>query len=300
MTLSATTRHGSPVIGLPGRAALELRHKPAHGQPSSRPDIGLVQLDNDAWHLLGASSRGVQHSLRGEPRQDGFGVVEVDDTVYAVVCDGVGEFPRSHEAADHVVHTLLTALVERRDVDTAVKQANADLQVMAEDGCGPLATTLLVAATRVLGIGWLSLDLAWIGDPYAWTLLDGTWTLLNPQPPRESVFFSSATIALPMAEPSLQRVSVSVRADAVFYMTDGVGQPLDDIDEVREALASWWTAQPNVYEFASQVGFARKSHMDDRTVVGLWPVHSEAADLDGEVADEAEVVKPKALEEAGA
>jgi hypothetical protein len=27
---------------------------------------------------------------------------------------------------------------------------------------------------------------------------------------------------------------------------------------------------PDPYTFAAQVGFARKSHIDDRTVVGIW------------------------------
>jgi hypothetical protein len=44
--------------------------------------------------------------------------------------------------------------------------------------------------------------------------------------------------------------------------------------EVRDTLASWWRSPPDVLTFAAQVGFARKSHIDDRTVVGIW--------LDGE------------------
>ena len=33
---------------------------------------------------------------------------------------------------------------------------------------------------------------------------------------------------------------------------------------------------PDPFTFAAQVGFARKSHMDDRTVVGIWPSPGEA------------------------
>jgi hypothetical protein len=54
-------------------------------------------------------------------------------------------------------------------------------------------------------------------------------------------------------------------------MTDGVGNPLAWSAEVRDTLARWWTRPPDPLGFAAQVGFARKSHIDDRTVVGIWP-----------------------------
>jgi len=53
-------------------------------------------------------------------------------------------------------------------------------------------------------------------------------------------------------------------------MTDGVGVPLELAAEVRDTLAQWWASPPDVFTFARQVGFARKTHMDDRTVVGIW------------------------------
>jgi hypothetical protein len=40
--------------------------------------------------------------------------------------------------------------------------------------------------------------------------------------------------------------------------------------QVKETLADWWAAPPNLFEFAQQVGFARRGHLDDRTVVGVW------------------------------
>jgi hypothetical protein len=40
--------------------------------------------------------------------------------------------------------------------------------------------------------------------------------------------------------------------------------------QVRDTLGGWWAAPPDVFTFARQVAFARRGHMDDRTVVGVW------------------------------
>jgi hypothetical protein len=63
-----------------------------------------------------------------------------------------------------------------------------------------------------------------------------------------------------------------LRADeALFVMTDGVGDPLGDAaGEVGQFLGEVWRAAPDVLTFAAQVGFARQTYDDDRTVVGVW------------------------------
>jgi hypothetical protein len=53
-----------------------------------------------------------------------------------------------------------------------------------------------------------------------------------------------------------------------------VSNPLKWSHDVQEVLAGWWMQPPDPFTFAAQVGFARKSHMDDRTVVGIWPDHT--------------------------
>ena len=65
--------------------------------------------------------------------------------------------------------------------------------------------------------------------------------------------------------------SFRIRGGALFAMSDGVGNPLAWSTEVRATLAQWWSRPPDPLSFAAQVGFARKSHVDDRTVVGIWP-----------------------------
>ena len=56
-------------------------------------------------------------------------------------------------------------------------------------------------------------------------------------------------------------------------MSDGVGNPLSYGPDVRAALAQWWARPPDPFTFAAQVGFAKRTHIDDRTAVGIWSVH---------------------------
>ena len=76
--------------------------------------------------------------------------------------------------------------------------------------------------------------------------------------------------ALPASAPRLHQVDTVLDEGALFVMTDGVDVPLRGTPEVRASLAAWWAQPPTVFDFGSQVGFARKSHLDDRTVVGVW------------------------------
>jgi len=56
----------------------------------------------------------------------------------------------------------------------------------------------------------------------------------------------------------------------IFLMSDGVGTPLAMNTEVQTTLANWWKNPPDPFTFARQVAFARKSFVDDRTVIGIW------------------------------
>jgi hypothetical protein len=84
-------------------------------------------------------------------------------------------------------------------------------------------------------------------------------------------FHSSGVRALPSQDGWCSWCSFKVFGGALFAMTDGVGNPLAWSAEVRETLADWWSRPPDPLIFAGQVGFARRTHIDDRTVVGIWP-----------------------------
>jgi serine/threonine protein phosphatase PrpC len=202
-------------------------------------------------------------------------------TLIVTVCDGVGQFALSQEAAAFVATDAPRAYLLHRDWDVAVTEVNKRLKEFVaaspnrphlDDVLGDarMATTLAAAAIRIDGDP--SASLAWTDDSSAWLLAGGQWSNLTPDPDAgdHSELHSGRVKALPHAEPRLRTVECAVGAGALFLMTDGVGVPLEGSAQVRDTLAAWWTAPPGVFTFAQQVGFARKGHMDDRTVVGVW------------------------------
>jgi hypothetical protein len=68
-------------------------------------------------------------------------------------------------------------------------------------------------------------------------------------------------------------------------MNDGVSNPLSWGSGVRGTLARWWARPRDLFTFAARVGFARKTHTDDRTVIGIWP--DDIRPADDEVGDPA-------------
>jgi hypothetical protein len=76
--------------------------------------------------------------------------------------------------------------------------------------------------------------------------------------------------ALPHREPRFRIREIAAERGALFVLTDGVGVPLESAGDVRRNLAQWWASPPDVFTFGSQVSFARKAHLDDRTAVGVW------------------------------
>lgn len=130
--------------------------------------------------------------------------------------------------------------------------------------CGPLDE---VHGRRVV--------VAWLGDSPVWALRAEGWMCLSEIKGHGRDVCSSTVAALPRVPESAADLPVRdwrIDADdAVFVMTDGVGDPLGDgTGEVAVRLADAWSSPPDPLDFAAQVGFGRKSYDDDRTVVGIW------------------------------
>jgi hypothetical protein len=88
--------------------------------------------------------------------------------------------------------------------------------------------------------------------------------------------YSGRVKALPSRSGACERCEFGVQGGALFLMSDGVANPLRWSQEVKQALAAWWACPPDPFVFAAQVGFARRGHMDDRTVVGIWAGEADA------------------------
>lgn len=270
-----------PAIGDSGRAAREL----TSGQPPIEPtvlDHSLCEYAAPDIEIRGASIRGLLHRYRGEQRQDTFSVTydQPTRTTLLVVCDGVGSLSRSHEAAALVAARLPIHYWPQRNWREAIAAVNDELIDVVDrrhwgsgsPGGSDMATTVAaVAITPGLG-GW-RVTTARTDDTTVWTLdHDHVWTAVSADLDQEENGVHTGSVrALPHRAPRVQLTEFTFHGCALFVMTDGVGVPLAGSAQVQQTLARWWSAPPAVFDFGRQVGFARKGHLDDRTVVGAWP-----------------------------
>ncbi len=231
--------------------------------------------------IRAASSRGVHHRARHIVRQDTYalGRRALDgqpEHAVAVVCDGVGSLEYSHQAAALASQRLTEHAVAGADWWHAFGLANEELAKAAAErqaaGRGGMATTAVALTVRREAGSWLG-EAAWLGDSTLWHLGDDlAWTLVSGSSLcGEDGYHSSGVHPMPTRDAAWSWCSLRIRGGALFAMTDGVGNPLMWSPEVRATLATWWARPPDPFTFAAQVGFAKKTHIDDRTVVGIWP-----------------------------
>ncbi len=267
-------------IGSPGRAALDLPDSAPAGR-SGPADVELSAAALPGMLIRAASSRGLMHRSRGTPRQDAFALSRRGpDEVLAVVCDGVGEFGRSDEAAGLVSRSLADSGAQGDPWPDAFISANDQLRKLAEETLARegadrikdgMATTAVAVSARLEAGNWNG-SVAWIGDSSLWHLsAEGTWTLIaGASEDPESYYHSSAVRPMPSADGACSQDDFCLTGGALFIMSDGVSNPLKWNDRAKEALADWWRRPPDGITFAAQVGFAMKTHIDDRTVIGIW------------------------------
>jgi hypothetical protein len=277
-------------IGDPGRTATMI----GVCAPTYHPDSADHELSEcvvPGAQVRAASIRGLMHRHRREPRQDRFSVVYDDTTatLVIVVCDGVGQFARSHEAAAFVAADAPRAYLAHGDWPMAVAEVNQGLaDVTAGTEHRPrlltgrdkgMATTLAAVAIRFAATGpddRPMASIAWVGDTSVWFLGKDGWDQLTDDGPANGgdgggdAPDSGRVRALPTADPRVTVIERELPDGGLFVTTDGVGNLLRDAAQVRDTLAAWWAVPPDVFTFARQVGFARKSHLDDRTAVGVW------------------------------
>jgi len=278
-------------IGAPGRAAVEL----PPGPPPARigpADVELSTASLPGLVIRAASSRGLQHRANGTLRQDAYALGHRDigegTEAVAVVCDGVGSLYRSEEAALLVSHRLAELAATGVPWTDAFACANDELRKVAEQAADPTSdeTSALTMATTAVAVtarrdfgAWTG-EAAWVGDSMLWHLDDGgQWSLISGSATdgEDDVYYSGRVLALPSRDGACDSCGFRVHGGALFVMSDGVANPLQWSHEVAETLARWWARPPDPFVFAAQVGFARRGHMDDRTVIGIWAGDEDAS-----------------------
>jgi hypothetical protein len=287
-------------VGDPGRAALEVVAQ-LFEDPAAPADTLLDAARVGGLVVRAASVCGTSHRYRGTPRQDDYALCVVADRWLVVaVADGVSAGALSHQAATiacrgaaGLVREALVATdapeqipwgevldgLARRIVAhgrRVLGDEQSAEEITAADVARAMATTLLVVVLPVEADadGCRRGALIAVGDPSAFALgADGAWSALTAVKNADAEVATSATAALPYLPAELPAATpIELAAgERVFVMTDGVGDPLGHGDgDVGRFLASAWAQPPDPVAFAAQVGFARKSYDDDRTVVGVW------------------------------
>lgn len=287
------------IDGLPAPPVLG-RGSPAAGRPALLRASGIGGGggwcadggDRDGWALRAASLAGVRHRLAGQPGQDAYAWDRTGAALVLAVADGVGSVAGSGSAALRAVQAACSAAaaaLEGRAATSADASAGAGIDARAvgvsapdlDEACceavgaaqtavadGPGATTLVVAAIGDDG----SCRLARVGDSTALVLAGQAWTELFADPDPDGEPASSATSALPAADPAVEIAGVCLGAGEVLVLvTDGIGDPLRDGPEtVAPGLAVALAVPPSPLGLAWAADFSRQGCHDDRTVVALW------------------------------
>jgi hypothetical protein len=302
-------RHGDGrwVVGDAGRQPQVRASAPTGAAP---PDITLDGASVGAVVYRAASLRGLGHQERGEPRQDAYVVRASRDRRWLVGCvsDGVSAAVRAHVGAGIVCSRVTETVLAHLDASTpptgpdewarsvaempwkqAVEAANdgmlrstAELLRRAGDRTvGFQEARVLMAATAVAFVvdtepsndGDHPATVVNItGDSVGFLGAGDGWTALTTPKDLSGPFVSSAVHAMP-AEVDVTPVVLRLQpGQFLVAMTDGLSDPLGaGKGVVGRFLAAQWVGPPDVLEFAQQVGFYRRTFVDDRTAVVVWP-----------------------------
>ena len=137
-----------------------------------------------------------------------------------------------------------------------------------------MATTAVAVSVRGTGRGWVG-EAAWVGDSPLWHLERPTAVdarhAARPTQDSEADYHSAASGRCRRPDGACSWCSFRIRGGRALRDDRRRGEPADLERDVRNTLARLVGRPPDPFTFAAQVGFARKSHMDDRTVVGIWP-----------------------------
>lgn len=290
-----------PIVIGDGGSTADTEGRPAllvGEEPDTLVDWGRV----GDLHVRAASVRGRLHRYEGTARQDSFclGVAEGAALVVAVA-DGVSAAPRSDLASRTAVRSAVDFVVSALAVgghddggagaiDWAGCIDDARVQVLevARDragdpsldpsvAAGSMATTLTVGVVDLVASddGTRGVRVVAFGDVGGWILgAEGTWRALTPIKNADSVVAESAVAALPLdyGGEVVEHRGRLAPGEAFLLLSDGIGDPVGDgTGLVGRELGRAWGGVPTPFELAAWVDFARRTHTDDRTAVGVWP-----------------------------
>jgi serine/threonine protein phosphatase PrpC len=239
----------------------------------------------------------MSHRYAGTPRQDSFCVAADENQLVVAIADGVSQGPYSHIAAEVAARascklalearassepdwTDLSGRVSRRILDEAryrrlVGEPVGSVAEQVREVRDLMSTTLVVAtiSRKPDSSGGFPTTVAVVaGDSSAYSLEAGHFDLVGGGK-EEGKDEITTTAVRPLPGPVEPRLEACVLAPsaALFLMSDGVGDPLNDgTGDLADTLAERWVSPPAAAEFFLHTNFLRRTFDDDRTVLGVW------------------------------
>ncbi len=261
-----------------------------------RPDTVLDAWSTKHFAIRAASVRGAKHRYAGLPRQDDLAIkLKTDnDAVIIAVADGVSSASHSHLAATVVTRYVTQWLYQcngetYHDIDwnTLMSHASNALvnqahQIQQSAGNNLSDIRAIVATTIVCAVVYpsiskdcLCVNLASVGDSGAYILDENSIKpICGGKKSDDILFVENITSCLPdnCCVPDTIQFEI-LPGQLLLLATDGIGDALGDgTGLVSDTFSTIFRSRiPSIIEFAHLTDFSRKSFIDDRSLVALWP-----------------------------
>lgn len=294
----------SPLLGRPSKAQqAPWRLLPRSAQSGVAADEGLVgDLAVRAASIIGPNHRCQAPVV---PRQDAYRVATDDASGHLVVAvaDGVGNARFAELGANAAVsaavrfccdqlrpaaggspgispgraNLALPEAVLRACFATAAKdmaRTAASRRLQHHDVASVLMTVVVPALPASDNMRWAAV--AWVGDLSAWVVRDGQWSHRagDRKTPDGGILSHAVANALPDGAGGVRITAVDLEpGDLLVVATDGVGDAVEGLPELRAEFARRWSAPPAVARFVADIGFEAPQCDDDRTCVAVWVAH---------------------------
>lgn len=268
--------------------ASSAQREPWHLSATTTPGLAADEATIGAVSLRAASMVGPGHRCEAPagPRQDAYAIRCSRDGRWIVVAvaDGIGSAAKSDMGASIAVSAASRAAVRYLDAGSQPDEINprevfretASLMISAADSRNVTYTDfgsllLLLVAPTSLDVA----DACWVvgnGDLSVWCARDAH--LDQVYGPRKDAFDpNTVTSALPSEHATAVKAAWLriLPGAALALVTDGMGDPFQDSQSVRDYFARRWSeGAPPLMSFVKDVDFQAPGHDDDRTAIVLW------------------------------
>jgi Protein phosphatase 2C len=274
-----TVGDGALTSGLTIRAA-SLRGLSHQQVGKTRQDAYAYIVSPDGNWLVGCVADGVSEGELSHEAAD-IACTQLTECLVAAVdglktppIEGWGDFAESlpwREAVSATNRTILRAAQSAFSLSDMGKQGGS---MSGPDVAKIMSTTaialLIPTSPDADGSHPFSIAVA-AGDSSAVQLKADGWEPLTAVKNAGAEIASSAVRPLPFTDDVVIRLGQLDPGECLALISDGVGDPLGSGQGVvGRFLAESWRAAPDVGSFIAQVGFLRKTFVDDRTALCVW------------------------------